>query len=84
MERARLAGEILIIPEDDKPLHQTIQDHSQDAFLIIMGIPGKRTTGIAKLFSLDQFFFTKELEKFVDLPPLLFVKASRVINLMGD
>ena len=84
LRRARLSGEVLIIPEDDKAIHESIKKHSQEALLIIMGMPGQRKGGIATLFSLDEYFFTKELEKFIKLPPLLFVKASRIMNLMED
>ena len=84
LQKARLSGEVLIVPEDDQPIHETIREHSRGARLIIMGIPGKPAKGIVKLFALDQVFFTRELEKFTGLPPLLFVKASRVMNLVED
>jgi len=84
LEKARLTGEVLIIPEDKKPIHETIKEYSQDALLVIMGMPGERKGGIARLFSLDQLFFKRELGKFTDLPPLLFVKASRKLNLVEE
>lgn len=84
LRRARLSGEVLILPEDDKSIHESIKEHSRDALLIIMGMPGERKGGIAALFSLDEYFFTKELDKFIELPPVLFVKASRMMNLMED
>jgi hypothetical protein len=82
LEKARLTGEVLIVPEDKKPIHETIKKYSQDALLVIMGMPGERKGGIARLFFLDQLFFKRELGKFTDLPPLLFVKASRRLNLV--
>ncbi len=33
-------------------------------------------------YTLDQLFFKIELGKFTDLPPMLFVKASRKLNLV--
>lgn len=84
LEKARLTGEVLIIPEDKKPIHETIKEYSQDALLVIMGMPGERKGGIARLFFLDQLFFKRELGKFTELPPLLFVKASRKLNLVED
>ena len=80
-DSARLAGEILIIPEDNEAIQETIKNTSSDASLILMGMPGKKASGIARFFSLDRMFFAKEINKFKDLPPLLFVKACRIIKL---
>jgi len=84
LQRARLKGEILIIPEDEKPIHESIREFSSDAVLILMGMPGEKREGIAKIFSLDRLFFTKELERFDHLPPMLFVKASKIIDLFEE
>jgi hypothetical protein len=81
LDRARLEGEILILPEDDTPIHESIQTHSADAVLILMGMPGKKAPGLARLFALDKIFFTREIQKFKNLPPLLFVKAHQVFSL---
>lgn len=80
-DSARLSGEILVLPDDKEPIHETIKNISSDANLILMGMPGKKASGIARFFSLDRMFFAKEINKFQDLPPLLFVKACRVIKL---
>ncbi len=80
-DSARLSGEILIIPEDNETIQETIKNISSDASLILMGMPGKKASGIVKFFSLDRMFFAKEVNKFKDLPPLLFVKACRIIKL---
>ena len=84
LDRARLSGEVLIISEDDKAIHETINEYSHDAVLILMGMPGERKKGLVKLFSLDRLFFAMALEKFVNLPPLLFVKASRILDLIEE
>jgi hypothetical protein len=84
LDRSRLTGEVLILPEDEESIHETIKKHSRDARLIIMGIPGEPKSGIAKFFTLDKVFFSRELKKFTDLPPLLFVKASRIMELVED
>lgn len=78
---ARLGGEVLIIDEDDKPIDKTIEEHSADAILIMMGMPGEKGGKVVRLFSLNKLFFAKELEKFRNLPPLLFVKAYRTMDL---
>ena len=80
-EKARLRGEFLILPEDDRPIDETIRLHSSDAYLVLMGMPGERTGGLARLFALDRYFFTRQIEKFDSLPPVLFVKAHDVMNL---
>ncbi len=82
MKGARLGGEVLVLSDDGKDIHTTIREISGDASLILIGMPGKRTGGIAKIFSLDKILFTKELEKFVGFPPLLFVKAAKTVNLL--
>ena len=82
MTSARLNGEVLILSEDDKTIHETIRNVSGDATLILIGMPGKRAGGIARLFSLDKLFFSKELDKFKHYPPILFVKTASVMDLL--
>ncbi len=84
LRRARLKGEILIIPEDDRPIDESVREFSSDAVLVLMGMPGEKREGIARLFSLDRLFFTRELEKFDHLPSMLFVKASKIIDLFEE
>ncbi len=79
--QARLKGDIFILPDDDRPIHESIQAHSSDAYLILMGMPGERAAGLARLFSLDRIFFENAIQKFEKLPPLLFVKAHKVMQL---
>jgi hypothetical protein len=82
MQGARLGGEVLILPADTGEIHSTIREYSKDASLIFIGMPGSRPGGIARLFSLDKLFFSKELDKFKGFPPLLFVKAAETVNLL--
>ncbi|RKX81745.1 MAG: hypothetical protein DRP57_11410 [Spirochaetes bacterium] len=84
LKRARLSGEVLIIQGKDKSLNETIMTYSRNALLILMGIPGEKQGGIARLFSLDRLFFTRKLEKFLDFPPVLFVKASQIFDLVEE
>jgi hypothetical protein len=56
LDHARLTGEVLILPEDEESIHDTIKKHSRDARLIIMGIPGEPKSGIVKFFALDKVF----------------------------
>jgi hypothetical protein len=78
---ARLEGEVCILPEDGQPIHESIRRHSADAWLILMGVPGRGVSGLSHLFALDRLFFTREIQKFDNLPPLLFVKACEVMDL---
>jgi len=63
-------------------LRETIRSHSRDAFLILMGVPGQRAGGLARLFSLDKLFFSRELSRWEEFPPMLFVKAARTMALL--
>ncbi len=79
---ARLPGTVVIIPDDDEPLRESIRTHSRDARLILMGVPGQRAGGLARLFSLDKLFFSRELSRWEEFPPILFVKAARTVALL--
>lgn len=79
---ARLSGEVVILPEDKEPIHGTIRSVSSDASLILVGMPGRRAPGIAKLFALDEVFFSKEIDRFDNFPPILFTKAAIVMDLI--
>ncbi|WP_245584611.1 amino acid permease [Spirochaeta cellobiosiphila] len=82
LDGARLKGEVLILPESDESFQTTLEVHSSDANLILMGMPGQKAGGLAKMFSLDKMYFTKELEKYEKLPPVLFVKAASIVDLL--
>ncbi len=84
IRRARLSGVVLVIQDDDKPIHESMVKYSDDALLILMGIPGEKKRGLARLFSLDRLFFTRELEKFENFPSMLFVKASQIFDLVEE
>ncbi len=85
LNKARLTGEIMILPFDDTPFTETLEEISGNASLIMMGLPGnyiekqKRT-----LFKLNEFFFTKEIKQYDNLPPTLFVRSARHIKLTED
>ncbi len=82
MRGARLGGEVILVPADEESIHDTIRNISKDSSLILIGMPGTRAGGIARLFSLDKVFFTRELSRFDDFPPLLFVKAAETVDLL--
>ena len=79
---ARLPGEVVIVPDDEKPLRDTVRQYSREATLILMGVPGERAGGLARLFSLDKLFFSHEVGRWEDMPPMLFVKAARPMALL--
>ncbi len=86
--KARLNGESIIIPYDKIPITDTVKEYSYSAKLIIFGMPGKhiiekeKAGGITKLFNLNKKFFEREIKKFDDSPPLLFVEAAYKVNLI--
>lgn len=86
MSRARLTGEPLILPNDDKPIIETIREVSREANLIMIGLPDtkKESKNQGSIFKNLSYSFQKQVEAFDMLPPVLFVKASRRINLIQE
>ncbi len=85
LNKARLSGEIMILPFDTIPFIETLEAVSGNASLIMMGLPGNYIENQKrKLFKLDKFFFTKEIKKYDNLPPTLFVRSARHIKLTED
>ena len=82
LERARLTGEIVILDPDDAPFFETVRNNSSGASLILLGMPGTRASGLARVFALDERFFTKQVEQYESLPPILFVKAAGTVDLL--
>lgn len=82
LDGARLDGEVVVIPEDERTIHEVIRAASADAGLILIGMPGNRASNLAKMFAIDRVFFSRELSKFKDYPPILFVKASGTVDLL--
>ncbi len=88
--KARLNGESIIIPHDEKNITDTVKKYSFSAKLIIFGMPGKhilekeKEGGLTKLFHLNKKFFEKEIKKFDDFPPILFVEAATKVNLIEE
>jgi hypothetical protein len=85
LERARLEGEVVILEYDDTPFRKTLQETSGHADLIMMGLPGNYTESETEgLFNLSEFFFDREIMKYSELPPVLFVKSAYTLNLLED
>lgn len=85
LNRARLSGEILIIPSDSIPFIDTLESVSGNASLIMAGLPGNYIDSKKRsLFKLNEFFFTKEIKKYDNLPPTLFVRSAKHIKLTED
>lgn len=82
--KARISGEIRILPHRDEEFSQVLREESADASLIMMGIPGNYTENNRSLFRINEFFFHKEIGKFEDLPPILFTRSIRAIGLTDD
>ena len=85
LNKARLTGEVLIIPFDSIPFIETLESVSGSASLIMAGLPGNYIDSKKRsLFKLNEFFFTKEIKKYDNLPPTLFIRSAKHIKLTED
>lgn len=86
ISRARLQGSPLILPHDNEPIIDTIREVSRNSNLIMIGLPDskKEKKETRTLFENIQYSFHREVEKFENLPPVLFVKASQRVNLIEE
>ncbi|HOJ28711.1 MAG TPA: amino acid permease [Spirochaetota bacterium] len=85
LSRARISGEVVIIPHNDEEFLQTVVQVSSKSDLIMMGIPGNYIESQSKsFFNLNEYFFNKEIHKYDTLPTILFVKSASVLNLIED
>ncbi len=85
LNKARLSGEVLIIPFDSIPFIETLESVSGSASLIMAGLPGNYIDSKKRsLFKLNEFFFTKEIKKYDNLPPTLFIRSAKHIKLTED
>lgn len=86
IRKARLTGSPLILPRDNRDILDTIRDVSKDANLIMIGLPdSKRETKESRsIFQNMLYSFEKQVDAFDSLPPVLFVKASHMINLIEE
>ena len=81
---ARLGGEVVILPFDEVPFFETLENISSHSSLIMMGLPGNyidMETSKIRLFKLDDFFFTKEINHYEKLPPILFIRSTKIMNI---
>ena len=85
LEKARLTGEVVILPFTDEPFVDTVYKTSSNSDLIMMGLPGNYTDREGRrFFNLNEFFFNKEINRYDELPPILFIKSAYVMNLIED
>jgi amino acid transporter len=85
LRNARLDGEIVILPYAKESFTETLHKFSGSTDLIMMGVPGNYTEKEkTRFFNLNQYFFKKEIEKYNDLPAILFVKSAYVMDLIED
>lgn len=87
LAEARLDGVVEIIDEKEASMHRLIKKYSNNCDLVLMGLPGKYIDDEDPLFFrflLDEYFFERDLEKYKELPPILFVRGAFKINLTED
>lgn len=80
---ARLTGEVVILENEKRDFLEVLNEHSKDADLIMMGLPGHFSKDSpTKIFNLNEYFFDKQISKYDDLPPVLFIKSAQHIELI--
>jgi amino acid transporter len=80
---ARLTGEVVILENEKRDFLEVLSEHSKDADLIMMGLPGQFSKDSSvKIFNLNEYFFDKQISKYDDLPPVLFIKSAQHIELI--
>ncbi|MBN2443302.1 MAG: amino acid permease [Spirochaetales bacterium] len=83
--KSRLKGDILLEPYSKEPIHKTIERVSENTSLILLGLPGTFIKEEkSKVFNFDEYFFDRELERYDNHPPILFVKSAKKISLVED
>ena len=94
MNQARLEGEIKVLPASSEKFMETLRTESSSASMVMMGLPGNyegtashgengegRGLKLGSLFKLDEFFFTREIANYKNLPAVLFIRSARVMSL---
>lgn len=85
LQKARLSGEVMIIPHNDEPFIETLHKISSEADLVMMGLPGNiKSDGLAGLFKLNEVFFNQEITRYDEMPTILFVKSAYHLNLIEE
>jgi len=85
LEKARLSGDIEIIPFSETPFFDDMHTISSDAGLIMMGLPGYFVVeNEERKFKLNEEFLEEGLSKYENLPPVLLIKSSTKLNLFED
>jgi len=80
---ARLTGEVVIIENEKRDFFEVLKEHSLDADLIMMGLPGHFSKeSSVRIFNLNEYFFDKQISKYDDLPAILFIKSAQHIELI--
>lgn len=84
LEKARLNGEVTILHDDESDFFTDLHRHSKDAWLILLGVPGERREGVFKPFYSSKNDFNNTMKQYESLPPILFTKASRTMELIEE
>ncbi len=87
LSKARLRGEVQILPYSEESFMETLARTSGSTDLIMMGLPGNYTKsdkGKGKYFKISEMFFDNQIEQYNDLPPIIFIKSAEVMNLIEE
>jgi amino acid transporter len=85
LEKARLVGEVIILPFSTEPFTETLKQISGESELIMIGLPGKyEVINEARVFKFDQNFIENGLAEYKDLPPILLIKSAVQFELFEE
>jgi amino acid transporter len=85
LDNARIQGQAVILPRAERSFFQILDENSSETDLIMMGLPGQfENDDKIRRFSLDKFFFSKQIKNYEHLPAILFVKCATRIQLLED
>ncbi len=85
LAKARLEGEVIILPHSQENFTDTLRNISGKAGLIMIGLPGQFVTeNEKKVFRFDRSFIEKGLSGYRDLPPVLLVKSVTDFELFDE
>ncbi len=85
LRKARLFGEVIILPHSTEPFTQTLKNVSGEAGMIMIGLPGQFVIkDDERIFQFDRNFIDKGLAEYYDLPPVLLIKSVTDFELFDE
>lgn len=83
--KARLFGDIIILPHSEEPFIETIKNISSESGLIMIGLPGQFVIEDSeRVFRFNRDFIDKGLADYYDMPPMLLIKSAMHFELFEE